>query len=113
LLLGSGAAAPALLVKGYVNANLRAVNKNARMKLTGLLERFSVGVRMNNYQSIEVRVGRTQADVLDNQCCMIVQCDTIKEAKARAKQYIKDGNGYAQVVAEDRCVCCVYDYFQR
>jgi len=73
---------------------------------------------MNN--QIEVRAARTQQQVLDHQCDIVQPCDTIGEARKRAKHYLTDEYqrviessepmGYAQVVVNDECLA---DYFRK
>lgn len=70
------------------------------------------------YKSIEVRAARTQQLVLDGQCDVIQSCETIKEAKERAKYYLTvkfadlcevyQTLGYSQVIADGECIA---DYF--
>lgn len=71
------------------------------------------------YKTIEVRAARTQEAVLDHQCDVVHTFDTVKEAKARARQYLTDDYQqlseasepltYAQVVADGEVL---YDYFR-
>lgn len=68
---------------------------------------------------IEVRAARSQEDVLNHQCDIVDQFDTIAEAKRKARYYLTDEYQqvieasepmrYAQVVVNDECL---YDYFR-
>jgi hypothetical protein len=70
-------------------------------------------------KQIEVRAAKTQQDVLDHQCDVVIECDTIAEAKRKAKYLLTDEcqamyeasepNRYAQVVVDGECL---YDYFR-
>lgn len=71
-------------------------------------------------KTIEVRAAKTQAAVLNHQCDIVVQFDTIAEAKRKAKYYLTDDYQrviessepirYAQVVVND---VCEFDYFRK
>lgn len=71
-------------------------------------------------KTIEVRASKTQSDVLNHQCDIVDQFDTIAEAKRRAKHYLTDEYQaqiessepmqYAQVVVNGDCL---YDYFRK
>jgi hypothetical protein len=72
------------------------------------------------WHDIEIRAGRTQEDVLRGQCDVITKCDTIKDAKNKARYYLTDyfqqsaelsePLGYSQVVVNGECR---YDYFRK
>ncbi len=65
-------------------------------------------------KKIKVLAARTQQQVLDGQCDVVNEFDTIGEAKKRAKYYLTDEYqrqseassplGYAQVVVNGNCV---------
>ncbi len=71
-------------------------------------------------KTIFVLACESQRDVLDGQCAVSDECDTVKEAKHRAKYVLTDAFqrscemarplGYSQVVVNGECV---YDYFRR
>lgn len=71
-------------------------------------------------KTIEVRAAKTQQAVLDSQCDVVLECDTIAEAKRKAKYLLSDEemqlveasepNRYAQVVVDGKCL---YDYFRK
>ena len=71
-------------------------------------------------KQIEVRAARTQQAVLDHQCDVVLECDTIAEAKRKARYLLTDEemhlveasepNRYAQVVVNGECVA---DYFRK
>lgn len=73
-----------------------------------------------NTKQIEVRAAKSQQQVLDHQCDIVDQFDTIGEAKKRAKYYLTDDYQriiessepmrYAQVVVNGECVA---DYFRK
>jgi hypothetical protein len=72
------------------------------------------------YQSIEVRAAHSQEAVLNHQCDLVSEMDTIAEAKRRARYYLTDEHQalvessepmrYAQVVADGEIIA---DYFRR
>lgn len=73
-------------------------------------------------KKIELRVATTQTDVLNHQCDIVFELDTIKEAKERAKYYVSgdyekylgaDANEpmrYAAVYVNDELI---YDFFKK
>ena len=73
-------------------------------------------------KKIEVRAATTQTAVLDHQCDIVQDCETIKEAKERAKYYVSgdyekylgadagEPMRYAQVVVDDEVHT---DYFAK
>lgn len=71
-------------------------------------------------KKIEVHAARTQRRVLDGQCDVVDEFDTIGEAKRKAKHYLTDEYQnlieasepmqYSQVVVNGECL---YDYFRK
>lgn len=71
-------------------------------------------------KKIEVRAARSQRDVLNHECDIVDEFDTIAEAKRKAKHYLSDEYQrlieasepmrYAQVVVSGECVV---DYFRK
>ena len=64
-------------------------------------------------KQIEIRAAQTQTQVLEHQCDVVEDCDTLKEAKARIKRLLSpEWNAmaemstpirYAQIVVNDEC----------
>lgn len=75
--------------------------------MLGTLRAYGCGMT----KRIEVRAARTQQDLLDHECDVVVEFDTIGEAKRKAKYYLTDEYQqriessvpmcYAQVVVND------------
>lgn len=71
-------------------------------------------------KTIEVRAAHSQAQVLDHQCDIVDEFDTIAEAKRKAKYYLTDEYQrviessepmrYSQVMVNGECVA---DYFRK
>lgn len=71
-------------------------------------------------KTIFVLAGESQEDVLNGQCSVSHECDTVKEARDRAKYVLTDAFqqscemarplGYSQVVVNGECR---YDYFRK
>jgi hypothetical protein len=71
-------------------------------------------------RKIEVRAARTQSAVLNHQCDVVEEFDTIGLAKRYARYYLTDTYQtviessepmrYAQVVVDSECL---YDYFRK
>lgn len=61
---------------------------------------------------ILVLAAKTQQSVLDHECDIVNDCDTICEAKLKAQRHIESSEPicYAQVVVNDECVA---DYFRK
>jgi len=78
-----------------------------------------------NEKFYAVEAGHTQEQVEDNQCDVVDRCDTLKEAKARAKYLLSDAAQqafemseplrYARILLNGKldCGCCVVDFFRK
>jgi hypothetical protein len=75
---------------------------------------------MNAYNQITVEAAHSQGQVDNHQCVVVETCDTIKEAKSRAKYVLTADFAcsaelscplkYARIMADGQCL---YDYFSR
>ena len=71
-------------------------------------------------KKIEILAARTQTDVLNHQCDIVEDSDTIKEAKARIKRFMSkewqqmaemsEPIRYAQIMVDGECL---YDFFAK